>query len=49
MLILKLFVAQMANHVVPWEDEEGWTHSNCPKGYHFTDMLCELSRYLGYP
>ena len=39
----------MANHVAPWEDEEGWTHSNCPNGYNFPDMLCSLSRYLGYP
>src|SRR6266542_1396155 len=39
----------MANHVAPWEDEEGWTPSNCPNGYNFSDMLCELSRYLGYP
>ena len=49
MLILKLFVAQMANHVAPWEDEEGWTHSNCSNGYNFPDIFCELSRYLGYP
>ncbi len=39
----------MANHVAPWEDEEGWTHSNCPNGYNFPEMLCSLSRYLGYP
>src|SRR6266498_1331369 len=39
----------MANHVIPWEDEEGWTHSNCPNGYNFLEMLCSLSRYLGYP
>ena len=49
MLILKLFVAQMANQVAPWEDEEGWTHSNCPNGYNFPNMLCEHSWYLGYP
>ena len=49
MLIHKVFVSQMANHVAPWEDEEGWTHSNCPNGYNFSDMLCKLSRYLGYP
>ena len=39
----------MANHVAPWEDEEGWTHSNCPNGYNFPEMMCSLSRYLGYP
>src|SRR5438132_12924218 len=39
----------MANHVAPWEDEQGWTHSNCPNGYNFPQMLCNLSRYLGYP
>src|SRR6266498_1553877 len=39
----------MANHVAPWEDEEGWAHSNCPNGYNFPEMLCSLSRYLGYP
>ena len=38
----------MANHVASWEDEEGWTHSNCPDGYNFPKMLCDLSRYLGY-
>ena len=43
-----MFVSQMANHVAPWEDEEGWTHSNCPNGYNFPEMLCSLSRYLGY-
>jgi len=39
----------MADHVAPWEDEEGWTHSNCPNGYNFSDVVCHLSRYLGYP
>src|SRR6266508_3027944 len=39
----------MANHVASWEDEEGWTHSNCPDGYNFPKMLCDLSRYLGHP
>ena len=39
----------MANHVAPWEDENGWTHSNCPVGYNFPEMLCNLSRYLGHP
>src|SRR5437762_1621482 len=38
----------MANHVASWEDEEGWTHSNCPDGCNFPKMLCDLSRYLGY-
>src|SRR5438105_10929293 len=49
MFIIKLFVAQMTKHVAPWEDDEGWTHSNCPNCYDFPNMLCELSRYLGYP
>src|SRR6266540_6544625 len=44
-----MFVPQMANHVAPWEDENGWTHSNCPVGYNFLEMLCNLSRYLGHP
>src|SRR5436190_11683839 len=44
-----MFVPQMANHVAPWEDENGWTHSNCPVGYNFPEMLCNLSRYLGHP
>ena len=44
-----MFVPQMANHVAPWEDENGWTHSNCPVGYNFSEMLCNLSRYLGHP
>src|SRR6266540_27434 len=39
----------MADHVAPWEDEKGWTHSNCPNGYNFPDVVCHLSRYLGYP
>ena len=39
----------MANHVAPWEDEQGWTHNNYPNGYNFPEMLCSLSRYLGYP
>src|SRR6266498_1008050 len=43
-----MFVPQMANHVAPWEDENGWTHSNCPVGYNFPEMLCNLSRYLGH-
>src|SRR6266498_5289169 len=46
--LLKRFL-QMADHVASWEDEEGWTHSNCPDGYNFPKMLCDLSRYLGYP
>src|SRR6266542_1113805 len=46
--LLKRFL-QMVNHVAPWEDEEGWTHSNCPNGYNFPDVICHLSRYLGYP
>src|SRR6266540_60334 len=48
MLILRMFLAQMANHVASWEDEEGWTHSNCPDRYNFPKMLCDLSRYLGH-
>src|SRR5207237_4276490 len=44
-----MFVPQMANHVAPWEDENGWTHSNCPVGYNFPEMLCNLSRYIGHP
>src|SRR5438105_2186864 len=47
-LILRAFLAQMANHVASWEDEEGWTHSNCPDGYNFPKMLCDLSRYLAH-
>ena len=39
----------MVNHIVPWEDEDGWTHSNCPEGRGFSDMVCSLSRYLRYP
>ena len=39
----------MTNHVAPWEDEQGWIHSNYPNGYNFPEMLCSLSRYLGYP
>src|SRR6266540_1536153 len=39
----------MANHVAPWEYEEGWTHSTCPVGYNFLEMLCNLSQYLEYP
>src|SRR6266542_3945551 len=39
----------MANHVTPWEDEQGWTHNNYPNGHNFPEMLCSLSRYLGYP
>ena len=39
----------MANHAAPWEDEQGWTHSNYTNGYNFPQMLCNLSRYLGYP
>ena len=46
--LLKHFL-QMTDHVAPWEDEEGWTHSNCPNGYNFPDVVCHLSRYLGYP
>ena len=38
----------MVDHVAPWEDEEGWTHSNCPNGYNFPDVVYHLSRYLGY-
>src|SRR5438552_18274015 len=44
-----MFVPQMANHVALWEDEEGWTHNNYPNGYNFPEMLCSLSRCLGYP
>ena len=44
-----MFVPQMANHVAPWEDENGWTHSNCPAGYNFPEMPCNLSQYLGHP
>src|SRR5437763_10313302 len=44
-----MFVLQMSDHVAHWEDEEGWTHSNCPNGYNFPDVVCHLSRYLGYP
>src|SRR5207244_9254016 len=44
-----MFIPQMANHAAPWEDENGWTHSNCPVGYRFPEMLCKLSRYLGHP
>src|SRR5438876_7839020 len=44
-----MFVPQMANHAAPWEDEQGCTHSNCPNGYNFPEMLCNLSRYLGHP
>ena len=44
-----MFIPQMANHAAPWEDENGWTHSNCPVGYRFPEMLCNLSRYLGHP
>src|SRR6266542_4659315 len=44
-----MFVPQMANHVAPWEDENGWTHSNCPVGYNLPEMLCNLSWYLGHP
>src|SRR6266540_4126571 len=47
-LIFRVFLAQMVNHVASWEDEEGWTHSNCPDGYNFPKMLCDLSRYLGH-
>ena len=39
----------MADHVAPWEDEDGWTHSNWPDGYSFPDTVCRLSRYLRYP
>src|SRR6266540_5498755 len=44
-----MFALQMANHVAPWEDKQGWTHSNCTNGYNFPEMPCSLSRYLGYP
>ncbi len=44
-----MFIPQMANHAAPWEDENGWTHNNCPVGYRFPEMLCNLSRYLGHP
>ena len=44
-----MLALQMVNHVAPWEDEDGWTHNSCPNGYKFPDMLCSLSRYLGYP
>src|SRR5205809_7870789 len=36
-LILRVFVAQMATHVV------------CPENHNFPNMLCRLSRDLGYP
>src|SRR6266508_4055566 len=49
MIILKTLASQMANHVAPWKDEEGWTHSNCPDGHSFPGMVCRLSRYLRYP
>ena len=49
MLILKTFASQMANHVAPWEDKDGWTHSNCPEGRSFPEMVCRISRYLEYP
>ena len=48
-LILRVFVAQMATHVVSWEDEDGWTHGTCPENHNFPNMLCRLSRDLGYP
>src|SRR6266540_4641842 len=48
-LILKMFASQMANHVAPWEDEDGWTHSNCTEGCSFFEMVYRLSRYLEYP
>src|SRR5438128_5939546 len=49
LLILRVFVAQMATHVVSWEDEDGWTHGTCPENHNFPNMLCCLSRDLGYP
>src|SRR5438128_6403606 len=39
----------MAKHIGAWEDEEGSNHSNCRNGYNFPDVVCHLSRYLGYP
>src|SRR6266540_3908965 len=47
-LILRVFVAQMATHVASWEDEDGWTHGTCPENHNFPNMLCRLSRDLGY-
>src|SRR5947207_10659676 len=46
-LILRVFVAQMATHVASWEDEDGWTHGTCPENHNFPNMLCRLSRDLG--
>src|SRR5437016_7916889 len=48
-LILRVFVAQMATHVASWEDECGWTHGTCPENHNFPNMLCRLSRDLWYP
>ena len=39
----------MADHVAPWEDDDGWTHSNYPEVRSFPEMVCRLSRYLEYP
>src|SRR6266542_1388457 len=46
-LILRVFVAQMATHVVSWEAEDGWTHGTCPENHNFPNMLCRLSRAWG--
>src|SRR5438876_8744096 len=43
-----MFIPQMANHAAPWEDENGWTHSNCRVVYRFSEMLCDFSRYIGH-
>src|SRR5438105_4707061 len=48
-LMLRVFVAQMATHVASLEDEDGWTHGTCPENHNFSNMLCRLSRDLGYP
>ena len=47
-IILRVFVAQMSTHVASWEDEDGWTHGTCPENHNFPNMLCRLSRDLGY-
>ena len=38
----------MSTHVASWEDEDGWTHGTCPENHNFPNMLCRLSRDLGY-
>src|SRR5207253_5457912 len=44
----RVFVAQMSTHVASWEDEDEWTHGTCPENHNFPNMLCHLSRDLGY-